>query len=130
MPKDDGVKAGLGEGDHFVTLSNLAGGAVGELFEEELTKVLRNIADVNTEPKAPREINVKIKITPNEERRIGDVVAAVSSKVAPVKRVSTVLYIGRHRGEMVAVESDPKQRGLFENKPDIKPAAEDERSVS
>jgi hypothetical protein len=121
MPKEDGVKAGLGEGDRFVTLANLAGGGVQELFAEEMTKVLRNIGDVNTEARAVREINIKIRIRPNEERRIGDVEAGVTSKVAPVKRVSTVLYIGRHKGEMVAVESDPKQRGLFENKPDIQP---------
>lgn len=122
MPKEDGVKAGLGEGDHFVTLANLAGGAVQELFEEELGKVLRNVADVNTEAEATREITIKIRIAPNEERRIADAGVAVTSKLAPIKRVTTVLYLGRHKGEMVAVESDPKQRGLFENKPDIKPA--------
>ena len=123
MPTEDGLKAGLGEGDHFVRLDNIAGGAVAELFDEELRKILRNIGDVNTEAEAVREINIKIKIKPDEGRRLGAVAASVTSKVAPVKRVTTAFYLGRHKNEFVAVESNPQQRGLFENKPDIQPLA-------
>jgi hypothetical protein len=114
--KDDG----LGEGDHFVALSTIAHGALDELFKEELRKVLRNILDPNTEATGVREINVKLKMWPNAERRVGDVEYSVSSKVAPTKRGNTTFYFARRRGEPVAVESDPRQADLFD-KPDIRP---------
>lgn len=118
---EDGVKAGLGEGDHFASLANMAQGAVVESFNEELKRVLRNIGDVNTSAQATREITIKVKIKPDEERRIAGVTAAVASKLAPVKPVATAFFLGRHKNDFVAVESDPQQRGLFENKPDIQP---------
>jgi hypothetical protein len=117
----DGTRAGLGEGDHYVTLATIGDGAAEEYFQEELTKVLKNVMDPNTIPTAIREITVKIRIKPNEERRIGDADVLCTSKLAPIKRRKTVLYMGMHHNRPVAVESNPEQRGLFENKPVITP---------
>lgn len=116
-------------GDHFVTLSKMIGGAVDEVFGEELRKVLANIGDINTDPEAERTITLKLTMRPDEQRRVAGVGVSVNSKVAPVRKLSTVFYLGRHKNQYVAVESDPKQRGLFENKPDIQPVAAVEKGA-
>src|SRR5207244_5955141 len=92
-----------------VSLATLAGGAAVELFQKELDQVVRNIADVNTDPKAAREINLKVKITPSDERDVGDVIVTCASKLGPIKGVRTAFYFGRLRGRLVAVENNPRQ---------------------
>jgi hypothetical protein len=109
-----------------IGLATIARGGLDELFREEMRKVLRNILDVNTEATGTRELSIKLKIKPNPERRIGDVEYSVMSKVAPIKRGTTTFYFGRRRGEPVAIESDPRQASLFEDKPDIRPVEADE----
>ena len=105
--------------ENFVTLSTLAKGAVPELFQEELRKVLENIADVNTDAERKREIVIRVSIVPGPERETGQVDVAISSKLAGVKKASSVIFMGRHHNEPVALESDPKQRGLFEERAPI-----------
>jgi hypothetical protein len=92
-----------------VTLATLAGGAAEELFGQELQKVLRNIDDPNTDTKTVREINVKVRFTPNDDRTMGATTVTCVAKLAPTKKVKTVVYIGRGSGQLVAVESNPKQ---------------------
>lgn len=120
MPQAE-IQAGLGEGDHYVTLANIGGGAACELFAETLRKVLENVADINTDPQAVREITLKFKIKPNEDRNLGAVEIIPAAKLAPPTQFRTVFFMGRHHNRYVAVESDPKQRGLFEEKPAITP---------
>jgi hypothetical protein len=100
-----------------VTLATLGQGAAGELFEKELQEVLKNIADVNTDPKAKREVLLRVSITPNDEREMGDTVVSVVSKLAPVRKVKTLLFLGRRQGRLVAVESNPKQLTFDEGPP-------------
>lgn len=54
--------------EEIVNLPGLARGAAVELWAEELKKVAANILDVNTDPKATREITLKATILPNEDR--------------------------------------------------------------
>jgi hypothetical protein len=91
-----------------VTLTNLADGAAVELFQEALSSVLRNIAEPNTDAKTVREISLKVRIKPNEERQVGDVLLSTAVKLASLKGVHALVYIGRHAGEYVAVEQ-PRQ---------------------
>lgn len=51
-----------------LNLDTLQGGAARELFEIELQKVLRNIADPNTKPDAVRKLTLEVTIKPNEKR--------------------------------------------------------------
>lgn len=76
-------------------LSELAHGAVQEKFEREMVKVLANIGDPNTEPTKPREVNIKLKITPDEYREFSDVVCTVSSKLVPDSDLGMKFIIGR-----------------------------------
>ena len=98
-----------------VTLTNLADGAALELFQEALTSVLRNISDPNTDAEAVREITLKVKIKANEERQVGDVTVSAAAKLASLRGVKTLVYIGRHAGEFVAVEQ-PRQM-KFDSEP-------------
>jgi hypothetical protein len=96
-----------------VTLHTLAKGAAAELFEKELQKVIGNISDVNTEATAPREVILRVLITPNKDRNVGATEVRVSSKLASFVPAETVIYMGKKGGEYIAVENDPKQMSLL-----------------
>jgi len=107
-----------------VTLTNIGGGALAELFEEELARVLANIADPNTDAEQKREITLKVVVKPKHDRQALDVDLKCSSKLASIVTVSTMLFMGRAGGRLVAVESDPRQSGLFdEQKPQLSAVA-------
>ncbi len=102
----------------FVSLTNIAGGAVVELFDAELEKVLRNVSDPNTPAEAKRVIQIQVRIAPNAKREVGDVTVAVSSKMPSFQQLETVVYFGRHQGRHVAQESNPKQLS-FDDQPTV-----------
>lgn len=96
-----------------VTLQNLGGGAAAEQFNHELNRVLENILDPNTRATAPREITLKVKIKPDDDRELADLEIHCASKLAAVKPYPTQIYIGVQRGgEVVATEYNPKQLHL------------------
>lgn len=102
--------------ESVVTLSTLGHGAAVELVQAELDKVLRNITDPNTDARAKRKIVLEITLTPSDKRERAEVDVKVTSKLAGVKPASTTVYFGRQEGVLVAVESDPRQNGLFDQK--------------
>lgn len=97
-----------------VTLDTIGSGALGELFQAELARVLANIADPNTDDKTSRSITMKVAFKPNRDRDEADVEITCSSKLAGIMKVSTHLFVGRQAGKLVAVENNPKQDGLFD----------------
>lgn len=106
-----------------VTLVSIGEGAMVELFDIELEKVLRNIADVNTDPTQAREITLKVRIKPDEDRAVGGVKIVASSKLASNKGAATLIYMGKRGNQFVAVENNPKQSALFDQpKPTAVPA--------
>lgn len=62
-----------------MTLSTIAGGALEELFGAELTRVLANIQDVNTDPKAKRVITFRLEFAPAEDREMTDIKVSCAS---------------------------------------------------
>lgn len=97
-----------------VTLDSIAGGALVELFDAELNRILSNITDPNTDTKAKRVMTIQIKFTPNRDRDVADVELTCSAKLAGIMTVSTQLFMGKHKGKLIAVESDPRQSTLFD----------------
>ncbi len=95
-----------------VSISNLGDGALAELFDRELARVLENISDVNTESTAKREITLKVNFQPDVDRETSQVSIVATAKLAGSVGVSTRVYIGTRGGEKVAVEFDPKQLNL------------------
>lgn len=94
----------------IVTISNIAGGAVPELFEHELQRVLENIADPNTDANATREINLKFRFKPLAgKREVGAITILSGSKLGPMTGAETEAYFVRTEGQYVMVEHNPKQ---------------------
>lgn len=110
-------------GSSGVTLDTIGSGALIELFDAELARVLDNITDPNTEAKQKRTITVKVTFAPNENRDLADVNLTCNSKLAGIKTVGTRLYVGKTRGKLVAVENDPRQTALFDQPQPARPAA-------
>lgn len=104
-----------------VDLTTLAGGAANELFGRELDNALRNIMDVNTPPKAKRTITLKVEIVPDEDRTLGEVTVSAATKFPAVNAARTRFFMGRVAGKYLAVESDPKQMGLFGSQSNVVP---------
>lgn len=98
-----------------VTLTTIGGGVLNELFEAELKRVLQNIADPNTDAEAVRVISIQVAFKPDKKRSSADVALKCFSKTAGIQTVESVVYMGKKDGELIAVESDPRQTRLFDD---------------
>lgn len=97
-----------------ITLITMAGGAVEELFERELARITTDILDLNTEATAVREISIKIKVKPDENRNFGSVAVIVDSKNGSPKGIGAIFSFGRQGGRAVVAEFEPNQKPLFD----------------
>lgn len=77
------------------TIETISQGAAVERANLELNKVLANIMDENTSPIVVREVTLKIKIKPSEDRTVGAVTIQAMSKLAPVRECVTQVFIGK-----------------------------------
>jgi hypothetical protein len=102
------------EEKELVTLRNLCGGAIEEVFQRELAAVLENIADVNTDPEAKRKIALEFTIAPFKDRSGAQVRFLCKSKTMPVEAVQGTVFLQRRGAAMVAVAHDPQQARLFD----------------
>lgn len=98
-----------------VTLDTIGGGALSELFDAELARILSNITDPNTDTSTKRVMTITVKFKANRDRDVADVEIACSSKLAGIMTVNTQLFMGKHQGRLIAVESDPRQSRLFDD---------------
>ena len=97
-----------------LSFENLGCGAAEEKFEEALKKVLANILDPNTRPQTAREIILRVKIKPSENRTDADVVIACDTKLAADKVFPTRIFIGKSiTGQPEAHEVNANQYTLF-----------------
>lgn len=80
------------------TIHSLADGAIPELFQEELNRAVENIGDPNTDAKTVRKVVLTVEIKPDERREIASVSTSVVSKLAPTRRISSVMHFGRIAG--------------------------------
>ncbi len=86
-----------------------------ERVEDALAKVLANIADVNTKPDAVREIALKLKIKPTNDRGAAAVEVSCAPKLAAVSPFPVMLYLGKDRdGRLSAFERIPNQTSIFD----------------
>lgn len=76
-------------------LLNLGGGVAVEMFDQELQRVLDNIVDINTRADQVREISLKVKIKPDEERMLGEITVECNSKTSAVKGFVSRCMIGK-----------------------------------
>ncbi|EIM5230651.1 hypothetical protein Q9924_000118 [Staphylococcus pseudintermedius] len=88
-----------------VKLSELGQGALQELFESELEKVIENINDINTDPTKKRKITMTIDIKSDEYREIIFADVKVKSNLVSMDSTGIKLFnIVDENGERVVNE--------------------------
>ena len=86
-------------------LDALMDGALTERFNYEMERVLLNVFDPNTNPRAKRQIQIVIDIAPNERRDAAEFKVDVKSKLAPPVAVAqTVMLNMDDEGVVTATE--------------------------
>jgi len=77
----------------MIKLSEIGKGALEDRFQKALTEVIINLRDLTTDEKKIREINIKIKIKPNEKRDLFAISALVTNKLAPIRELGSSVAI-------------------------------------
>ena len=94
------------------SLLQMAKGAIQERVDYEVSKVIDNILDVNTDPLAKRKVSLTIELKPDEDRQVVKITASATSKLAPTNTVGTSLVITADgNGEMMLAEIIPQVPG-------------------
>lgn len=98
--------------DQRSSLLQMAKGAIQERVDYEVSRVVDNLLDMNTEAKAKRKIVLTIVMVPDEDRQVVKVEASAKSTLAPVTPVGTSLVItADSNGEMMLAEIVPQVPG-------------------
>ncbi len=88
-----------------LNLKDIANGAVQELFENELDKILENIKDPNTSLKKARKLTINFTFKPlQDDRDIVSVDINTKSTLAQVESVATQILIDKDGNKLSAVE--------------------------
>ena len=87
------------------SLSELMDGGVEQRFNAGMGEIWQNVQDPNTDPKAKREMILKVTIKPNERRDSAEFSVEVTTKLASPKALSqTVMLQYNSDGSVVATE--------------------------
>ncbi|MBQ3503164.1 MAG: hypothetical protein IJA75_00495 [Oscillospiraceae bacterium] len=90
----------------------MAKGAIQERVDYEVSRVVDNILDMNTEAKVKRKVVLTIEMVPDEDRRVVKIAASAKSTLAPVVPVGTSLVVTSDgNGEMILAEIVPQVPG-------------------
>ena len=93
----------------------MARGAIMEKVDVELDRVMQNIMDPNTPPKAKRRITLTLDFLPAENRARIDMKAHCKSALAPNIETSTAICITKGRqGELLVAELLPQIPGQLD----------------
>jgi len=95
-----------------VTLETLNLGAPRELFEEAWERLLKNVGDENTSPKAVRRLVLEIRVKPNEKRDSAITTVSVKEHLAPLNPHEHFVQFSTDGRRIRAFTTDPGQQGL------------------
>ena len=84
-------------------LLEVARGAIGERLDYELSKVVDNIADLNTKADAVRKITLTLSLKPDSERQ--------NIKMTPTNNIESALYLTESDEGKALVEMLPQVPG-------------------
>lgn len=90
-----------------LTIENIANGALPELFNHELDKIIKNIRDINTECKTARELKIVIKMIPDDEREVAATSIQCSSKLAPIESIKSTIFFDDEKAYNRNMEEQP-----------------------
>lgn len=91
---------------------SLADGAIGELFDHQLKKVLANIADPSTNPESARKITIEVTLTPDESRSMLGISIASNCTLAHIRPVKAAAMLESKDGNLVAVINKAEEEEL------------------
>lgn len=99
-----------------VSVLEMARGAIMEQVDLEVSKIIENIVDPNTEAKKKRQLVVTVDFTPSADREMVAVSAVAKSKLLPNNAIATSLFVGvdRSTGEVVASELKAQMPGQID----------------
>lgn len=110
------------DGPIEVNIGNVCGGAVPEIFDHEISKVLKNVADLNTDPESKRGLTIDFTFKPSPDRKSLTVRMVCKTKLAGVNSVAGTLFTSSAQGEIRAFTEDPRQTALFTAQPAATPS--------
>lgn len=106
------TKTNLGTGEtNQISLIDTCNGAIKELVDREFASVMKNILDPNTDPKAKRNISIKITFAPSADRSNMITTLAVSSKLAAVAPIEYALLVGGTESNPQVMETSNEVSG-------------------
>ncbi len=77
----------------IIDLNTFAEGALSERFNNELQRVLENIADPNTDPKKTRKLTVTVAFNADEKRDVIFTSVLAKLSLAPAKQIEAKLLM-------------------------------------
>lgn len=96
----------------IIDLSSFADGAVAERFNQELKKLLENIADPNTDPKKARKLTLTVTLKADEKRDLATVNVVAKSTLAPAKDIETKIIMDYdNEGKVIGAELKSGAKG-------------------
>lgn len=102
----------MSNADMRSSLLQMAQGAIQERVDYEVSRVVDNVLDMNTEATAKRKVVLTIELIPDKDRRVVKVNASAKSTLAPVTPVGTSLVVTADgNGEMMLAEIVPQVPG-------------------
>lgn len=106
--------------DQRSSLLQMAKGAIQERVDYEVSRVVDNILDLNTEAHVKRKVTLTITMIPDEDRRVVKIEASAKSTLAPVVPVGTSLVVtADENGEMMLAEIIPQVPGQISMTGDV-----------
>ena len=95
------------------SILEMAKGAIMEQVDIEVSKIVGNIIDVNTEAKKKRTLNLTVDFIPSADRQTVVISANAKSKLLPNNAIQTSLYVAVNpgTGELCAMEMVPQVPG-------------------
>lgn len=94
------------------SILQMAKGAIQERVDYEVSRVIDNILDMNTEPTVKRKVVLTIELKPDEGRQVITMSASAKSTLAPTTPIASSLVItSDEMGEMMVAEITPQIPG-------------------
>ncbi|MCM3620483.1 replication terminator protein [Sutcliffiella horikoshii] len=78
---------------NIIDLNNFSEGALAERFNQELQKILENIADPNTDAKKVRKLTLTVSLKADDKRDVVLTSVVAKSTLAPAKEIEAKLIM-------------------------------------
>lgn len=97
-----------------ISVLDLMDGAIRERADVVFHELLENIRNVNTDPKKARTLTIKLTLTASGDRQDIEIDAQCEGRTAPIRNISTKVYLGEQDNTAVAVEHQRTMPGQLD----------------